>query len=1113
MISGAVYTVFGMMRQWVHCCFSFAFLVAVSITVLELLLVPSPISNGAQAGYIVAVIAGGALAGGIATLRPMFFHFFGSVLGGFCFSMWLLTLKQSALFGQDALKNGIFIAVFSVVSLAFYCNPRTRLYLVMLSSSFSGATALILGIDCLSCAGLKEFWAWIWNLPNDTLFPLDADTYPLKTGIKAELGVTFVFFLLGVVFQWAQLKTIKEQRIKKEIERDAGRAAVRRIDEKAGFDFERRIATERREFETRYNGSRGAIYEGRGSRMDKFLSSINKFWMSIHGKRNKREDGPGQEQAGPREVDANAEDTLENRGSSQTSPWTAAHGSPKHQAHVSVHTAHDSGMGDTDTERKHRISGSATSVTRVSTAAEEPEIELDEIRPVPPPPPPKTAAEAVTVKNKNDGRMTVHVAVDDVDDAAAALAAQNPVPEIIPLPFKVPSMKDDEEPNAEEEDCSSVAVMTEGFHDEALETRSIGSKRSSFAKRLSTSSVDLLRRLSHHSLAKHLDKAAMNGGESTEDLAAVQQGDRASIAATCDDVSSVDETDLPASTSVTGKRPFSMEVKAKLADTPQEKVTEDLGNVKEATAQETIGNSPAPAASTTGGVLETEAEKTTAQEDQDTQASSKEEKGKQVAKGAASDDEESSKPAKTNTSEATSRPLTLATGQLEKRVSEIVKKYRINEWTKHQTLAEEPILDNLDLAELGDPSEAAPVNVEELLKTAEAGAPRVAKPRTEALLQERARKASAQSQTRFSPNAEHDRDGSMGSKKRQAAIQAAAAALVGDTVPRATPIPHDTRGAVPAAGSPRSRPPIPGVKSFNTPQSLVAKRETMLRMKQQALRPETLRSSSNPTPGMNSGFVHEGYGSVAALGPPSHASAPNSAPSSRRNSGTYRHANMSSPLQDGPDDDDMPLSQRQAIIRERRSSMTSGNSSGNQAGSNGSPRRSFSGYTPEGYGSASSLAINQTQRRSFTASPNRESQLASFRSSVQADLRASNTGLPVTSMIQQPGYGGGYVPNNSMNPVNGPLINSVYNIPGTSSANSLLPQQTQPWNAELSSSLEVQRQYMMAKKENDARRRESRRAERDRQSQMRQSSMGTHRLLDAHSAALMNLQKKARDAL
>jgi hypothetical protein len=34
---------------------------------------------------------------------------------------------------------------------------------LIVCTSISGATALVLGIDCYSRAGLKEFWLYIWG--------------------------------------------------------------------------------------------------------------------------------------------------------------------------------------------------------------------------------------------------------------------------------------------------------------------------------------------------------------------------------------------------------------------------------------------------------------------------------------------------------------------------------------------------------------------------------------------------------------------------------------------------------------------------------------------------------------------------------------------------------------------------------------------------------------------------------------------------------------------------------------------------------------------------------------------------------------------------------------
>lgn len=61
----------------------------------------------------------------------------------------------------------IVIAVFCFVTFSLAFHKVTRPYSLIFSISFAGATATVLGIDCFSRAGLKEFWIYIWG--NDNL--------------------------------------------------------------------------------------------------------------------------------------------------------------------------------------------------------------------------------------------------------------------------------------------------------------------------------------------------------------------------------------------------------------------------------------------------------------------------------------------------------------------------------------------------------------------------------------------------------------------------------------------------------------------------------------------------------------------------------------------------------------------------------------------------------------------------------------------------------------------------------------------------------------------------------------------------------------------------------
>lgn len=121
-----------------------------------------PVSSSVQGAYLVAMFVTGALFGGLSLVFREIAEGLGCLLGGFCIAMWLLTLKSGGLVSSSGGKIG-FILAFAV---AFYClsvSHHTRSYGLIICTAFSGATALVLGIDCFSRAGLKEFWLYIWG--------------------------------------------------------------------------------------------------------------------------------------------------------------------------------------------------------------------------------------------------------------------------------------------------------------------------------------------------------------------------------------------------------------------------------------------------------------------------------------------------------------------------------------------------------------------------------------------------------------------------------------------------------------------------------------------------------------------------------------------------------------------------------------------------------------------------------------------------------------------------------------------------------------------------------------------------------------------------------------
>lgn len=121
-----------------------------------------PISNAIQGAYLVAAFLTGIAFGGGSLVFSDVTEGLGCLFGGFCLSMWFLVLKPGGLLSSTTGK-AIFIACCTLGAFGFYISHVTRPYGLIVSISFGGASVIVLGIDCFSRAGLKEFWLYIWG--------------------------------------------------------------------------------------------------------------------------------------------------------------------------------------------------------------------------------------------------------------------------------------------------------------------------------------------------------------------------------------------------------------------------------------------------------------------------------------------------------------------------------------------------------------------------------------------------------------------------------------------------------------------------------------------------------------------------------------------------------------------------------------------------------------------------------------------------------------------------------------------------------------------------------------------------------------------------------------
>lgn len=252
---------------------SAAYLSALAVTVLIVYLMNPPVSNGVQGAFFVAAFFTGIMFGAISLVFPDITEGFGCLLGGFCLSMWFLCLKSGGLI-SSVTGRAIFIGCMSAGGYCLSFSHFTRNYGLIASIAFSGATATILGIDCLSRAGMKEFWLYLWGMfhlrnhkikltykaLNDDIFPLDTNNYPVTKNIKAELAGIVIIAVLGVVSQMRVWNLVKEHREKSTAQQLERKQDQDKEEEALGRQLEDSFQRERAQWESAY-GDKNALQQ------------------------------------------------------------------------------------------------------------------------------------------------------------------------------------------------------------------------------------------------------------------------------------------------------------------------------------------------------------------------------------------------------------------------------------------------------------------------------------------------------------------------------------------------------------------------------------------------------------------------------------------------------------------------------------------------------------------------------------------------------------------------------------------------------------------------------------------------------------------------------------
>lgn len=194
---------------------------------------------------MLASVIAGAAGGLIAIFWWKASQYFIGAWGGFAFGLWIQCFRDGGLIGPIGYRWIMYIGC-ALVGFVLCTIPRIHYHVLLISTSLVGASAVMLGVDCYTTAGLKEFY--VWNIGFMAMFPKLLDNniqFKVSQTIQIELGLLAAVAIAGIAVQLRILVVL--QRKLAEI-----KALQKKRDEEAAVEHTERFAameTEREQWE------------------------------------------------------------------------------------------------------------------------------------------------------------------------------------------------------------------------------------------------------------------------------------------------------------------------------------------------------------------------------------------------------------------------------------------------------------------------------------------------------------------------------------------------------------------------------------------------------------------------------------------------------------------------------------------------------------------------------------------------------------------------------------------------------------------------------------------------------------------------------------------------
>ncbi|KAF8511690.1 hypothetical protein JB92DRAFT_3083430 [Gautieria morchelliformis] len=159
--------------------------------------------------FVLACGVSGIAGGGVSIFFWQQAKYFIGAWGGFSIGLWVQCFRDGGLIRPIGFRWILYIGC-GAVGFILCTIPKLHYHILITGTAITGASAFILGVDCFTTAGLKEFY--VYNLGFTTLFPKFAGMpFPLSQTMDVEIGLIAAVSLMGIAVQLRVLRILKRK--------------------------------------------------------------------------------------------------------------------------------------------------------------------------------------------------------------------------------------------------------------------------------------------------------------------------------------------------------------------------------------------------------------------------------------------------------------------------------------------------------------------------------------------------------------------------------------------------------------------------------------------------------------------------------------------------------------------------------------------------------------------------------------------------------------------------------------------------------------------------------------------------------------------------------------